>query len=74
MKKYHDENGTELSQQEYLYGVDAEIAPIPAEFILQRVVALEDHLSELLEVHPLQRDGARCNKIIKSIEFWNRLN
>jgi len=74
MKKYHDKNGIELTQKDYLYGIDAEIAPIPAEFICRRIEALKEHLAELLDVPHLQRCGSRCNAIIKSIEFWEKIN
>jgi len=63
-----------MSKQEYLYGKDSDIEPIPEEIIMRRIEALEEHLSELLEVDMFQRDGKRCNSVIRAIQFWRRIN
>ena len=56
----------------YLYGTD-DVPKIPQEVIEARIALLEANLKELLKVHYLGRDGARCNAIIKGIDFWRNL-
>ena len=73
MKKYYDAKGSELTQKEYLYGIDVDVTPIPNEYITRRLELLEEHLAELLDTHPLQREGARINAIISAKDFWSRL-
>ena len=41
---------------------------------MRRIEALQDHLAELLEVDIYNRDGVRCNAIIKAIAFWENIN
>ena len=63
-----------LSQVEYLYGENVEVPDIPAEVILRRIELLDNHLEKLLEVHSLERDGARCNAVIRAKNFWLKIN
>ena len=57
----------------YLYGDDVEVPEVPADIIVRRVELLRDNLDELLKVHYADRDGKRCNDIIKAIKFWGSI-
>lgn len=59
---------------EYLYGEDIEVPELPQEFVMRRVELLNEHLTELLEVHYDSRDGKRCNDVMKAIDFWSSIN
>jgi len=74
MKKYYNQRGKEIDVVEYLYGVDVTPTPIPSEIIVRRIELLQEHLAELLDTHPLQRDGARANAVIAAIEWWQRID
>ena len=74
MKKYYNQKGKEIDIVEYLYGEDVTPTPIPNEITVRRKELLQDHLAELLDTHPLQRQGARCNAVIAAIEWWQRID
>jgi len=58
----------------YLYGDDVDVPEIPSDIVMRRIELLNDNLAELLEVHYLNRDTARCNTIIKAVRFWEKIN
>ena len=62
-----------MTKKVYLYG-DYEVEAIPAEVIMRRVEALKAHLDDLMAEHYLNRDMARCNKVLRSIDFWQDLD
>jgi len=74
IKEYITSDGKKLSQQEYLYGEDAEVIIIPEEIIMRKVEELSDHLEELLEHSWNIRDSDRCNAIFKDLQFWQSVN
>jgi len=53
-----------LSKTEYLYG---------SSDIGHRIQKLDEHLKKLLNVHYMERDIGRINKVIKAIEFWKNI-
>jgi hypothetical protein len=55
----------------WLYG-DYEPEPIPSDIALRRIEALDNHLSELLEVDFWSRDDARIRDVLKAKEFWEK--
>ena len=61
----------------YLYGEDIEVEEIPAEVILSRVVPLEEHFDEILEI-PLEvrtyEQIVQMGEIAKAIKFWENIN
>ncbi len=59
---------------QYLYGEDAEIEPIPNELLVRRLEALNDNLRELLTKHYFDREEMRINAVIKAIDFWENIN
>ncbi len=59
---------------EYLYGEGVEVPEIPQDIIMRRVETLKENLSVLLDQSYYTRDSARCNTIIKAIEFWEKIN
>jgi len=61
-----------MSKTEYLYGTK-NIEHIPEEFIEYRIQKLNEHLKKLLNVHFMERDIGRVNKVIKAIEFWKNI-
>jgi len=61
-----------LSKTEYLYGTK-DIEYIPDEFIEYRIQKLDEHLKKLLNVHYLDRDTVRINKVLKAIDFWKNI-
>ena len=61
-----------LSKTEYLYGTK-DIEHIPEEFIEYRIRKLDEHLKKLLNVHYLDRDTNRINKVLKAINFWKNI-
>ena len=63
-----------MQSNEYLYGVDAEVPEIPEEVIVRRLEALNDNLSELMEVPYLGRDDMRVRKVQEAIKFWEEIN
>ena len=63
-----------MTKQEYLYGEDVELEPIPEDIAMRRIEALKDHLSELLDHSYHTRDGRRINAILKAISFWSHIN
>ncbi len=63
-----------MSRNEYLYGKHVEVTEIPQELIDERVALLRTHLAKLLDHSYHTRDGVRCNKVIKAISFWEKLN
>ena len=73
MKTFTLEDGTVLSQDEYLYGVDSELEPIPAEIICRRVELLDEVIEELQEQHYLVRNSGRLNACLKAKTFWQSL-
>jgi len=73
MKQFTLDDGTVLSQDEYLYGVDSELEPIPAEIICRRVELLDEVIEVLHEQHYLIRDSARLNACLKAKTFWQSL-
>ena len=74
MKKYFDKDGEELTQQEYLYGKDVEVEPIPQEAINKRVEVLKKHLSELLDHSYHTRDTKRVSSVLNAIKYWEHIN
>ncbi len=77
MSKRYIVDGVEISQQEYLYGKDVEVEPIPEYMIMRRVMDLQEHLSELLShsYHMRTRDtDARVASVISAIKFWTNIN
>ena len=59
---------------EYLYGEGVEVPLIPQEIVEARVIALQKHLSKLLDHSYYTRNGKRCNDIIHAISFWENIN
>jgi len=47
---------------------------VPQEIIDDRVEALHKELEVQINVSFMQRDGNRCNAIIKAIKFWEDIN
>ena len=66
-----------MKTNEYLYGKDIEVEQIPAEVILSRVVPLEEHFSEIMEI-PLEtrtyEQIVQMSEIAKAIKFWQEIN
>ncbi len=59
---------------QYLYGEDVEIEPIPNELLVRRLEALNDNLRELLTKHYFDREEMRINAVVKAIDFWENIN
>lgn len=59
---------------QYLYGEDAEIEPIPNELLVRRLEALNDNLRELLTKHYFDREEMRISAVVKAIAFWENIN
>ncbi len=59
---------------EYLYGEEVEVPEIPQEIIMRRIELLKDNLAELLDHSYYTRDGARVEKVLKAIRFWETIN
>lgn len=72
-KEFTLQDGTALSQNEYLYGVDSEVEPIPAEIICRRIEMLDEAIDEIQSQHWLARDSGRLNKCLKAKKFWQEL-
>jgi len=62
-----------MKTNEYLYG-NREVPEIPAEIIVRRIEELDDHLTELQEVHFSERDSTRVKAVKDAIEFWETIN
>lgn len=74
-KTYFDEQtNKQVSQQEYLYGKDVKLEPIPKHIIDCRVKALNKHLTSLLDHSFYTRDRARIAAVLKAIKYWENLN
>ncbi len=58
----------------YLYGEEVEVPEIPQEIIMRRIELLKDNLAELLDHSYYTRDGARVEKVLKAIRFWETIN
>ena len=56
----------------YLYNTE-DVPEIPREFVVRRVELLNEHLTELLEVHYRERDIQRYQAVVKAIRFWEEL-
>ena len=67
-------DGAEVTQEEYLYGIDTKVPHIPQEVIASRVKLLNKQLSIVLECDYHLRDQARKNEVIKAINFWETIN
>ena len=74
MKRFYDKDENELTQEEYLYGKDVDVPEIPAEVIMRRLELLDEHLEELFTLPMIERDGARCNAVIRAKNFWLKIN
>ena len=59
---------------EYLYGEDAEVPSIPSDIIVRRVELLRDNLEELLDQSYYIRDLERVSAVVRSIDFWEKMN
>lgn len=59
---------------DYLYGEGVEVPNIPEDIVMRKLELLNDHLTELLVVPLLERDGPRVNAVIKAIKFWRGIN
>ena len=73
-KTYKMEDGSILTQQEYLYGKDNEVPEIPRDVVMRRIETLKEHLAELLEHSYHIRDSVRCQKVFEAISFWEKIN
>lgn len=73
MKEFTLQDGTILSQNEYLYGVDSKLEPIPAHIVCRRVELLEEVIEELQDQPYLVRDSVRLNACLKAKKFWQEL-
>ncbi len=73
MKEFELYDGTMVSQDIYLYGLDSEVEPIPAEIVCRRVELIDDVLDEIQDQHYLVRDTARMNSCLKAKSFWQSL-
>lgn len=62
-----------MHRNEYLYGLYKPMS-VPQEIIDDRVEALHKELEVQINVSFMQRDGNRCNAIIKAIKFWEDIN
>jgi len=63
-----------INPNDYLYGKDADVPPIPRDVIMRRIELLQDNLDVLLNHSYHTRDGNRCNAVIKAIDFWDNIN
>jgi len=63
------------NKYELLYGnyID-EVMDIPIEIIQNRISLLNKRLTELLEVPWEDRNDYLINKVIKGINFWEKIN
>jgi len=70
------ENTKKVSKVEYLYGKSniLKIDKVPEKLIKQRIKILNEHLSEMLDVHYTKRDTNRINAVLKAISFWKNIN
>jgi hypothetical protein len=73
-KKFKLEDGTEVSQVEYLYGTGVIPPEIPKASIHKRIELLDENLKRVLDVDYLNRDGTRANAIMKAKRFWQNIN
>jgi len=73
-KKYLNQDGKEITQQEYLYGSDVTLPEIPEDVIMIRLKTLNNNLKDLLEYDYSVRDEKRISAILKAITFWVNIN
>ena len=59
---------------DYLYGEEVEVPEIPQEIVTRRIELLKDNLARLLDHSYYTRDGARVEKVLKAIRFWETIN
>lgn len=62
-----------MLSNEYLYGKEVEIPDISADVIMRRIELLNEHLSELLDVHYVNREISRIMAVEKAIDFWSKI-
>jgi len=72
-KKFILEDGTELTQEQYLYGIDSDVEPIPAHIICRRVELLNDMIDMIHDEDLKERDSYRLNACINARTFWLKL-
>ena len=63
-----------MKDNSYLYGDNVEVPTIPQDIIDKRVELLKAHLEKLLNHSYYTRDTTRVNKVIKAIDFWEKIN
>ena len=61
-----------MRSNEYIYGEGVEVPEVPAEVIMRRLEALDEHLDELMKVHYMDRDPHRIEAVLKAKDFWRR--
>jgi len=61
-----------MKSNKYLYNSD-EVPEIPADIILKRLELLNEHLSELLDVHYNKRELGKVRDVERAIEFWEKM-
>ena len=62
-----------MTKNKYLYG-DVDVPEIDALVVARRIELLDDHLTEVMNVPPLERNQNKANAIIKAISFWSSIN
>jgi len=58
---------------DYLYGTD-DVPDFPEDILMRRMELLKEHLEELMDIDWNQRDGTRCNAVIKALRFHEDIN
>lgn len=62
-----------FKSNEWLYGKDVEVKPIPEDVANERIEQLRSHLDVLLETAYTDRDNLRVNDVMKAIKYWEKL-
>ncbi len=63
-----------MKNDEYLYGKDVIVEPIPQMVIDSRVRDLKSHINYLVKDGMINVDMIRLNKVIEAISFWKNIN
>jgi len=62
-----------VQKNKYLYG-DVDVPEIDSLVVARRIELLDDHLTEVMNVPPLERNQNQAHAIIKAISFWQNIN